>query len=298
MRQSVVRLSRVATAALEGTVPPVARPVSSCYAGAVNGQAARPLARRTAFSQVSRHTRTVLPASMMRLPASRAYTHGGGGSHSQWGPGAHRESGAKRAGRTLGSGLKMAVVYLMTATGLIVWAVQLGELGIFYYFPQKYEEIMAHELEEERRRDKFYAIDASLSDDDYFKELGAKDDALGRLTHRLQTQSDLPTLLSPSAGPVPSAASVQITYLNSLSPHVPKGSNAHLNRDIEWRPRFYLELCGVPGARSAIGAHGCKEHAPAHAHAQARVCTHSRVRAHTGIYTCKHTERARYHDEL
>ena len=185
----------------------------------------------------------------------------------------------------------MAVVYLMTATGLIVWAVQLGELGMFYYFPQKYEEIMAHELEEERRRDKFYAIDASLSDDDYFKELGAKDDALGRLTLRLQTQSDLPALLSPSAGPVPSAASVQITYLNSLSPHVPKGMNAHLDCDTEWRPRFYLELCGVPGARSAIGAH---ERTRARAHTQARVCTHSRVRAHTGRYTCKHPERARY----
>jgi len=34
--------------------------------------------------------------------------------------------------------------------------------------------MMAHELEEERRRDKFYNIDPSLPDDDYFTELAAK----------------------------------------------------------------------------------------------------------------------------
>ena len=54
---------------------------------------------------------------------------------------------------------------------------------------------MAHELEEERRRDQFYDIDPALNDDEYFKELGAKDEALVRLTTRLQTQADLAAAL-------------------------------------------------------------------------------------------------------
>ncbi len=33
----------------------------------------------------------------------------------------------------------------------MVWIVQLVELGMFYYFPERYEEIMAHELEEVQR---------------------------------------------------------------------------------------------------------------------------------------------------
>jgi hypothetical protein len=33
----------------------------------------------------------------------------------------------------------------------VVWIVQVVELGMFYYFPERYEEIMAHELEEVQR---------------------------------------------------------------------------------------------------------------------------------------------------
>jgi hypothetical protein len=49
-----------------------------------------------------------------------------------------------------------AVIHTHTHThthtqGLVVWIVQLVELGMFYYFPERYEEIMAHELEEVQR---------------------------------------------------------------------------------------------------------------------------------------------------
>jgi len=51
----------------------------------------------------------------------------------------HRTSFAvRRAGATAGGMLRTAVVYFLTATGLVVWAVQLGELGMFYFFPDRW----------------------------------------------------------------------------------------------------------------------------------------------------------------
>ena len=44
---------------------------------------------------------------------------------------------SRRAGATAGGMLRTAVVYFLTATGLVVWAVQLGELGMFYFFPDR-----------------------------------------------------------------------------------------------------------------------------------------------------------------
>jgi hypothetical protein len=126
----------------------------------------------------------------------------------------------------------------------------------------RYQEIMAHELEEERRRDKFYAIDPSLNDDDYFKELGAKDEALMRLTARLQKQSDLAAALEGSdrAGS-PGPKLLQVTYLNAdnsgsaASPKAqPKPSHAAA---AQWNPRFFLEVSqdgGDGGAGNSAGS--------------------------------------------
>lgn len=120
---------------------------------------------------------------------------------------------------------------------------------------------MAHELEEERRRDKFYNIDPSLSDEDYFKELGAKDEALVRLTTRLQTQSDLATVLG--AGRASDSSIVQVTYLNSdnsdngLQAAQPSQVLANGGRDrVSWRPRFYIEVSSSaqPSPEDATGS--------------------------------------------
>lgn len=100
---------------------------------------------------------------------------------------------------------------------------------------------MAHELEEERRRDSFYNIDPNLSDEDYFKELGAKDEALVRLTARLQTQSNLATVLGSGLGAMGAA---QVTYLNSDNSDPAEASPLDagpLGRS-RWRPRFYIEV--------------------------------------------------------
>ena len=108
---------------------------------------------------------------------------------------------------------------------------------------------MAHELEEERRRDKFYAIDPTLDDDSYFKELGAKDEALVRLTARLQKHSDLAAALVGSASP----RLLQVTYLNADNSGGPvasqQGPSAHL-----WNPRFFLEVS--PGAGEGRAGNG------------------------------------------
>ena len=157
-------------------------------------------------------------------------------------------SGARRAGRSTGAVIRTVLVYFLTATGLIVWAVQLAELGMFYYFPQRYQEIMAHELEEEQRRDKFYGIDPSLPDEEYFKELGAKDEALGNLTSRLQSQSNLATILedkSQAAGQGLGDRQVQGTYLNSLNDNRTARGLETSGDGAEWRPRFFLELNGT-----------------------------------------------------
>jgi hypothetical protein len=109
----------------------------------------------------------------------------------------------------------------------------------------RYQEIMAHELEEERRRDKFYAIDPSLNDDDYFKELGAKDEALVRLTARLQKQSDLAAALEGTDGArSPGPKLLQVTYLNadnSGSVALPYGQPWN-TAAAQWNPRFFLEV--------------------------------------------------------
>jgi hypothetical protein len=122
---------------------------------------------------------------------------------------------------------------------------------------------MAHELEEERRRDKFYAIDPSLDDDSYFKELGAKDEALVRLTARLQKQSDLAAALV-GAGDTGSAGPrlLQVTYLNADNSGGPvvsqQGGSSH-SVATQWNPRFFLEVspgAGEGWAGNGVGAIG------------------------------------------
>jgi hypothetical protein len=51
---------------------------------------------------------------------------------------------SRRAGATAGGMLRTAVVYFLTATGLVVWAVQLGELGMFYFFPDRWACFQRH----------------------------------------------------------------------------------------------------------------------------------------------------------
>ena len=66
---------------------------------------------------------------------------GGDQHHYQHGSYQHRDGGqqssARRAGAATGGMLRTAVVYFLTATGLVVWSVQLGELGIAYFFPER-----------------------------------------------------------------------------------------------------------------------------------------------------------------
>lgn len=129
---------------------------------------------------------------------------------------------------------------------------------------------MAHELEEERRRDKFYNIDPSLSDEDYFKELGAKDEALVRLTARLQTQSDLAAVLGAGAGGAGiNDAIVQVTYLNSdnsdkapqMAQTASRGSGGREGEDrSKWRPRFYIEVSSAVQPRSEDASESTPPH--------------------------------------
>jgi len=119
---------------------------------------------------------------------------------------------------------------------------------------------MAHELEEERRRDSFYNIDPNLSDEDYFKELGAKDEALVRLTARLQTQSNLATVLGSGTGAKTDGAAVQVTYLNSDNNDHAEVSRASaaLGRST-WRPRFYIEVSSAGRSSEEADDSGSRE---------------------------------------
>jgi hypothetical protein len=68
--------------------------------------------------------------------------HGGGGSSSGGGGGGSSGGGGGGGGAgrrgVAASFFGKAMLYFLTATGAVVWAVQLGEVAVFYYFPDRY----------------------------------------------------------------------------------------------------------------------------------------------------------------
>ena len=68
----------------------------------------------------------------------RWYQNGRPFSYQRWYDGeGHRNGGGSRA-RTSGGMVGKALLYFLTATGAVVWAVQLGEVAVFYYFPERW----------------------------------------------------------------------------------------------------------------------------------------------------------------
>lgn len=56
------------------------------------------------------------------------------GSYNKQGRYYGKGAGAKTAGGMMGK----VLMYFLTATGAVVWAVQLGEVAVFYYFPDRW----------------------------------------------------------------------------------------------------------------------------------------------------------------
>jgi hypothetical protein len=202
------------------------------------------------------HTAITLTASghFRKRPDAAGYlSFGIPRSHSSFSDG----TGKASSGRSTVGLIKQGCLYLLVATGAIVWSMQLVEWFAAWLMPEEYASIMGldSEDEEDRRSQRFYSVPSHLDDESYLVELSARHEALQEMLTRLETNQAMLSALGVSqtravddinpkpvsARPISEHSGLEIVYLSDTSRLLQAGADVSPPSSDVWRPRIYLE---------------------------------------------------------